>query len=234
MNKLFSVLIGCYGDYPEYSLRAVGSIIGHNPTRSEFDVIVGCNECSNEVLAVLRKYFDRGHIDFLVESRHNVNKDPMMRVMLSMCRTPYILWLDDDSHVLPNWDLHILEFLRRESPFDVAGHVFYINERSDQHLSFLRSRSWYHSPEREQSPIWFATGGLFLANVAFLRKHDFPDDAMVKRADDVLLGELCQQQQARLVDFGCNREIMDRIRVSDGNRRGNGEGADGWVFSPQS
>jgi hypothetical protein len=51
---------------------------------------------------------------------------------------------------------------------------------------------------------------------------------MVKRADDVLLGELCQQQQGVLKDFGKRRAIMDRIRISDGHRRGCGEGGDGW------
>jgi len=39
---------------------------------------------------------------------------------------------------------------------------------------------------------------------------------------------LCQQQKGRLVDFGHKRDIMDRIKISDGERRDSGEGADGW------
>jgi hypothetical protein len=142
--------------------------------------------------------------------------------------------MDDDSHVLPEWDKHIGAFISNNAPFDVAGHVFYVNHRSEEHLRFLRSRTWYHSEERENSEIWFATGGLFMARTEFLREHDFPDRSMVKRADDVLLGELCQQQDAKLVDFGHIPEIMDRIRISDGNRRGDGEGSDGWKMESVS
>jgi len=227
-RPLFSVLVGCYGGWPQYSIRAVESVLSHCVRREQFRLYVGCNASSPEILAVFRKYLDWGRLDALVESPHNINKDPMMRVLLQLSETPYILWMDDDSHVLPGWDDEIARFVRDRHPFDVGGHVFYISGRSEEHCAFLRRRPWYVSPERESERIWFATGGLFLARREFLQTHDFPDRAMIKRADDVLLGELCQQQQAVLADFGGRREIMDRIRISDGNRRGEGEDAAGW------
>ena len=51
---------------------------------------------------------------------------------------------------------------------------------------------------------------------------------MVKKLDDLLLGDCVSQTRGRLLDFGQTREIMDRVRISDGKRRGEGEGADGW------
>lgn len=226
---LLSVLVGCYGNHPEYSIRAVESVINHAADRSAFKVYAGCNACGPETIAAMRKLLDHGGLDALVESPKNINKDPMMRVLIEIATTPYVLWMDDDSHVLPGWDRELLRFLQANHPFDVAGHVFYIRHHSTELRDFLRTRPWFVSEERVAEPIWFATGGFFVARTAFLRTHHFPDRAMVKRADDVLLGDLLQQQQGVLKDFGRDRAVMDRIRISDGNRRGGGEGADGWL-----
>ena len=209
-------------------IYAVESLLSHCMARERFDVYVGCNESSAEILAVFRKYLVGGRIDALVESRRNINKDPMMRMLLELCETEYALWLDDDSHVLPGWDEHLLRFIEAHRPFHVAGHVFYVSGRSGEYVDFLRKRSWHRSQEREKEPIWFATGGLFVARAEWLRRHDFPDRAMVKKKDDILLGDLLQQQDGVLKDFGRDRGVMDRIRISDGNRRGSGEGGDGW------
>jgi hypothetical protein len=228
-KRRLSVMVGCYGNYPHYSVRAVESLLKHCVSRDNFELFVGCNESGADVIQQFRKHLDLSNIDILVESRKNINKDPMMRVLLECCQTPYLLWLDDDSHVLPGWDGEILRYITENHPFDIAGHVFYINHRSEEYKTFLRKRPWYVSSEREQIPIWFATGGLFLASVEFLGRHSFPDHAMIKHADDVLLGDLCQQQLAILKDFGGCRAIMDRIKISDGNRRGSGEGAGSWL-----
>ena len=223
-----SVMVGCYGGWPQYSIRAVESLLSHCVARERLDVFVGCNECSPEILTVFRKYLDGGRIEGLVECRRNINKDPMMRVLLELCETEYVVWLDDDSHVLPGWDVELMRFIEEQGPLDVAGHVFFIAKRSAEYVEFLRGRPWYVGAEREREPVWFATGGLFVARAAWLREHDFPDRAMVKKQDDILLGDLIMQQGGVLRDFGRDREVMDRIRISDGQRRGFGEGADGW------
>jgi hypothetical protein len=228
MTRL-SVLVGCYGGWPQYSIRAVESVLSHCTHRDRLDVYVGCNESSPEILGVFRKYLDHARIEALIECRRNINKDPMMRVMLEMCETEYVLWMDDDSHVLPGWDEHLLRFIEANRPFDAAGHVFYISKRSPELAAFLRMRPWYKSAALEGEKIWFPTGGLFLARVEWLRKHNFPDRAMIKKQDDILLGELIAQQGGVLRDFGRDRGIMERIRISDGTRRGTGEGKDGWV-----
>jgi hypothetical protein len=228
MPKLLSVLVGCYGNFPHYSLRAVDSVLNNCHSRDEFNVLVGCNECSHEVLLALRSHFDEGRIELLVESRENINKDPMMRVLIHLCRTPYILWLDDDSHVLAGWDEHILKFIKTHDPFDVAGHTLIWKNRSLQHKAFLRTRTWYHSRAREKTPIKYPHGGLFVARTEFLRKHDYPDRNMVQYLDDTLLGELCQQQEGKLINTGTCFNIRSRVRIGDGIRRGSGEGIDGW------
>jgi hypothetical protein len=180
------------------------------------------------VLSALRSHLDGGRIDLLVESRANINKDPMMRVLIDLCQTPYILWLDDDSHFRAGWDEHILEFIKAHDPFDVAGHILIWKNRGLRHKAFLRTRNWYHSRAREKTPIKYPHGAFFIARTEFVRKHDFPDRNMVKHLDDTLLGELCQQQEGRLINTGTCFNIRSRVRIGNGHTRGTGEGIDGW------
>lgn len=230
--KLLSVVIGCYGAFPEYSLRAVRSVLDNCEQRQAFDLHVGLSECCSETSTRLRELYDAGSIDTLIESRANINKDPMMRLLLERTETHYMLWMDDDSHVLPSWDRIIMSFVSERHPFDVAGHVFY-SDRSEEYKRFLQQRPWWKGEEHylegsHRDRVWFATGGLFIASTAFLREVNFPDRAMVKRQDDLLLGDCLSQNRGRLVDFSNSTEIMSRIRISDGSRRGTGESMDGW------
>ena len=51
---------------------------------------------------------------------------------------------------------------------------------------------------------------------------------MLKRFDDVLLGDLVVLKGGRLEDFG-HDGLMKLIRISDGHRRGDGEGEDALI-----
>lgn len=235
MNTTFSVLVCCHGRFPHYSLRAVTSIVAAEQ-RGTFDLHVGCSDCCEETISALRKQIDEGRIDSIVQLRRNINKDPMMRVLVELARGEYVLWLDDDSHLAPGWDGRLVEFLDSHAPFDVAGHVFYWH-KNDDYRRFLRQRPWYRGddayldPGDHQQRTWFATGGLFVARTEFLRQHDFPDRGMVKKQDDVLLGDLISQQHGKLIGF--SNEFMECVAISDGDRRGEGEGDDGWVWRPE-
>jgi hypothetical protein len=195
------------------------------------EIHVGCNACSQETLVELRALLDSGQINSLIESRENMNKDPMMRLLIERTRTDHLMWMDDDSHVLPGWERAVRDVLRAHSPFDVAGHVYWC-ERSDEYQSFLRQRPWWRGADAYPNDdwrqrVWFATGGLWLARTSFLRLHDYPDRGMVKKQDDLLLGDMVGQQNGRLFDFG-HHHVMRYVRISDGRRRGSGEGREGW------
>jgi hypothetical protein len=230
--KLFSVAIGCYGNYPQYSVRAVRSVIETSALSGEFELHVGLNQCCRETVSYVREQIDVGRVDSVIECRANINKDPMLRLMIERVQTPYLLWMDDDSHVLPGWDEALLAFIQEHQPFEAAGHVFFCH-RSPEYLEFLHQRPWWKGEEQyreagHRDVVWFATGGFFLVNVAFLREVNFPDRAMIKKQDDLLLGDCISQNRGRLIDFSRHQNLMDCIRISDGNRRGEGEGDDGW------
>ncbi len=232
--KQLSVLIGCYGNYPHLSLRAVGSVLEEAGVKEVCDIHVGANECCHATLSELRRGMDDGLIDTLIESRHNLNKDPMMRLLIEVTETPYLLWMDDDSWLKPGWAPAFERFLEEEEslsekPLDVAGSVCVMN-RWDGYTDIVRARPWWRGeeriPEHQKEQAAFPQGGLVLARTAFLRAHNFPDRGMVKRLDDALLGDLIHQAGGRMAHF--TPDIWSFITISDGPRRGFGEGEDGF------
>lgn len=228
-GKRLSILLGCYGDFSHYSLRAIESVVSELSVREQCDVHVGCNDCCQTTVNALRRFADEGAIQTLIESRPNLNKDPMMRLLLAVTATPYVLWMDDDSWLQPGWLSAFSRFLDENLPFDVAGAI-YCSWRWPDYDAFVRRRPWWRDealiPANQADKIVFPVGGMFLARTAFLRDNDFPDRGMVKRVDDVLLGDLVNQTGARMI--GLSGDMWQHIVINDGERRGSGEGHDGW------
>jgi predicted O-methyltransferase YrrM len=220
-----SVLIGCYGDYPQYSLRAVRSVV--QPNR-HYAIHVGGADCGATTAAGLQKHFADGEIDSLFLTRQNINKE--------RADTEYVLWMDDDSHFThPDWATRLQQFIAHHT-FDVAGHVFFVHS-GDDYRRFRNARPWWRGEQHFLAPdhatrTWFPTGGLFLARTAYLREHDFPDRLMVKRMDDILLGDMISQTHGKLVTF--SHELLQSMIISDGNRRGSGESVADWKYAPAS
>ena len=228
IKDALSVLVGAYGDHPELSLRCVDSLTKFAENREKLQIHVGCSECSDRVVQELSDRYANGQIDSLFLCRKNINKDPMMRILLQRVETEYLLWLDDDSHFIEKgWDTALFDFISRETDLDVAGHIYFCH-RDESYTNFVKNRPWFRGREPEDDRVFFATGGCWLARTSFLLSHGFPDWKMVKKLDDLLLGDLCFQQNGNLKDFSHDKAIMDKVKISDGDRRGAGEGDDGW------
>ena len=225
-QPMVTILVGGYGDHAGYTVRALASIVADPDFRRHFSLLIGLNACCAETVHRARALTDAGLADGVVESRTNRNKDPIWRTLLSMVQTPYLLWMDDDSHFISaTWSTWLAEFVRAEHPFDAAGqHACWGPFRHDDpgYHAFIAKRPWFRSAVHQPAPLrrWlpFPLGGLFLARTAFLRRHDFPDAGMTKAMDDVALGELLQQVGGRLVPFSA--EILAMLRINDGVRRG--------------
>jgi hypothetical protein len=146
--------------------------------------------------------------------------------------TPYVLIVDDDSHVRPGWLDAVVTFVERSHPFDVAGQIFSV-PRDEELQALTQARAWWrgadagHPAYRAQS--FFATGGFHLGRVAFLREHDYPDPAVrlrhataagtVRRpCEDIMLSEYANQVGGRLLRF--TKSVMDHVSVNDGKTRG--------------
>lgn len=224
--RRFSVAILCYGNFPHYSLRAVRSVVEQveSPALRTYDIHVAANQCCQETLDNLRAMRDQGKIDTIVESRENLNKGPMKRLLFGVIETEYALWMDDDSFVEPGWVDAVREFIDQNYGFDVAGIVMEFR-RYLRYREFLRQRPWFRGEEffsEERREIArFAVGGCYLVRVPFAVAHNYPDKGMVKRFDDVLLGDLVAQQGGSLIDFSA--QVRAHVRINEGERRGVGE-----------
>lgn len=225
-SKPLTILIGCYGDFPSYSIRALSSIASGKDVRRYCDVVIGLNQCCGQTITAARGMVEAGLADAVIECRSNLNKDPMMRNLIALSKTTYVMWLDDDSHFVDMiWPEAMSRFIEREHPFDAAGQTARWGPRRDldpKYMNFMRARPWWrtdsHQPQDLREWVPFVVGGLFLARTAFLREHNFPDQGMTKAMDDVALGELMHQVGGRMV--GLPPDVLHMMRISDGHRRG--------------
>lgn len=219
-----SVLICAYGDYPQYSNRCVDSVVDEPRRKDSLHVHVGCNACGKETITHMRNLADDGQVTSLIACSENINKDPMMRCLVSLVKTPYFVWMDDDSHFKPGWLGKVLDYIATEGPFDCAGHIYFINRDRPEYARLVENRPWWTGmgtrTEQQTRQVHFATGGLFIARTDFFRENNFPDRNMVKLYDDILLGDLIQEKKGVLKDF---KSVMGYCKISDGKRRGTGE-----------
>jgi FkbM family methyltransferase len=226
-DRILTVCVACYGAFPDYSIRALESIAAGQHVKKYCDVHIGLNECCPQTVQRARELRDLGLIDLLIESPKNLNKDPMLRLLIDSARTPYILWIDDDNHFADiTWPAMFTAFTRAEHPFDVAGRIAHWGPARDGdagYMDFIKARPWWRSNQFQPAKLrqWlpFAPGGVFLARTNYLRKHDFPDRGLVKAMDDVALGEMIQQVGGRLVPLPAN---LLKMADTDGTRRGEG------------
>lgn len=232
-EKILSVLLGCYGDYPQYTARAVQSILTEKQQGFPFDLHVGCNAVAPRVLNFIRHCYDQGRLDSLIESRENINKDPLMRLLIEVTTTPYFLWLDDDSYLKTGAIEGLYKFIYQHHLFDGAGFICFIHS-FPAYEKAARQRPWWKGraarPPQWGRAIYFPVGGAFLARTDFLRDHDFPDFGMLKRWDDTLFGDLLGQYGDRMKPF--DETVAPLIVANAGERRGGGEDEGSWRALP--
>lgn len=233
---MFDVLVCCYGDYIDIAKRCLDSVI--DLSSQSLNIHVGLNECGLNTKKYCRDLLDNSKITTLIESNVNINKDPMMRKLIDCVSSEYFLWLDDDTFpTKKGWDNLILESLNKE--YDVGGFTHVSNRNSYAgYKNFLEKRPWFNSWEKYKSykdsnlqndHIPFPIGFLWVGKTKYFLKHNFPDKYMVKKCDDMLLGEMIYQTDANFYHLG---ELWDYFDKNTSPRRGFGESEqDGWIQS---
>jgi hypothetical protein len=170
-------------------------------------------------------------------------KYPMMRKMFHDPQNPvttqFAVWLDDDSCLAYStlesarqwWQtLHIV--LQQA---DVVGAI-YRKSLEGRQADYIRSCPWYARQQiGPQHKVVFATGGFLGLRTRILQKYDYPFLDLVHNGGDVMLGELCRQQNLRLRPF---REDVwvnadDTGRESKAVRRGASLKPLGFDYDPQ-
>ena len=233
--KETTICVLCYGDFPDLARRCIGSIIASCPAE-KYELRVGLNECSPATIDYVQSVPE---VDSIYLCRRNLNQCPMMARMLSRLDTEFVWWFDDDSHVTHPGALDYRLRVARECQATVGlwGEVYFnrtIAEFADEEelQSWLRRQSWYRGqpapcgrckfePGYRESgdQTWhFCAGGSWFARSRAIEELGWPPKSLVKRSNDVLLGEAMRQAGYEIMHIG-----GVGVAQSDAPRRGTGE-----------
>jgi hypothetical protein len=256
MDQMLGYTVGLllYGDYPQLARRCFGSII----EKLDFDRVYSLRIGMNAVCEETRRYVYAQarmlppQIQCLIyDSPINRCKYPMLRRILGLdvpgrpelnpgppVITTAFMWFDDDSCIAPAtspafWEQSLAVMDRA----DVAGKLYRLRIKGKQ-AEAIRRQPWYKGMviEPQAHKFLFATGGFWLARSRFLVTNDYPFPAIVHSGGDTLLGELCRQQRATLVNYAdgvwINADATGAI--STAGRRGVSWPRTWEDFSPQA
>ncbi len=207
---MFSVNVLLYGDHPDLALRCLSSIQARFDPELVSDVRIGVNTVGNKTSEILVEFARTlpatVHV-YQDSERRNVMKYPLMRKMLYDPERPIeadrVMWFDDDSFVRnrpgERWLWELSDVCRKEKPA-VLGSLYKPGYRwTPQEADRIRRQPWYGGVDTADKPK-FATGGWWVADLEFLAKWDYPIRQLKHNGGDVLLGEICRQQKAKLLD----------------------------------
>jgi hypothetical protein len=230
----FDLNLLCYGDYPRLADRLLDSIARSVPWRSVDRIRIGLNCVSDKTKEHAYQF---GHFApvrvsvYRERDNKNVLKYPLMRRMLydpvRPVAAPHVVWFDDDSFVTGGprfWD-ELADLLRGDPgtpPVALAGSKYRPNYFwTPTEVAAIRTQPWYAGASLGDKPE-FCTGGFWAAQYAFLKKHGYPFRELKHNGGDVLLGELCEQQRARVAQFRAGVAINadESGRESRAGRRG--------------
>lgn len=223
-KPLISAAICAYGHHPELILRCVDSIIREPFLGNSVEIILGCNQVSDEVMHELERRMVNHPCGAIVRSPLNFNKSGMQRFMYRMARAPYILSLDDDMYFKGGW-LHFLrEQILKSHPFEVAGRLHALSNRKwwsgkkKPYDSYCEKKHWWRGKRPFGLEVVFPAGQCFLARTDFLLENNYPDLDMRIDWDDVLLGDMVTQLDGNQIWF--EGPLMERVVVDDIPSRG--------------
>lgn len=221
---LFSICLCTYGDHPELILRCLDSILSEPHDKKDFEIILGCNAVSEEVMTEIDRRYRDGGISTLIRSPLNYNKAGMQRFTFRIARAPYILSLDDDMYFHHGW----LEILKQQiyinHPVEVMGRLHALSNRTlwsgqkQPYDTYCKKKRWWKGKRPYGLEVVFPAGQCFLAKTNFMLENDYPDLDMRIDWDDVLLGDLVTQVDGKQIWFP--DPLMQRIIVDDIPSRG--------------
>jgi GT2 family glycosyltransferase len=218
----FTVCVLLYGDYLDMIKRCLLSIKEHIPP--EFaKVRIGMNEVSPRVRDWVWTNMTGDHIT-VFDSPKNIFKYPLMRRMFNepLIDTEWVMWLDDDSHIVdPQFVTKLSKFLA-ENPYDYVGNPYIYTWLAPGQVQWVKEADWYGGKPpltrmkngQTKYTVDFATGGFWCIRAEVVRALDWPDKRIGHNFGDVSLGEAIRQNDYR---FG---KFYEGVAISDCERRG--------------
>jgi hypothetical protein len=212
MSFEVAIYVLLYGDYPRLHRRVMESLRGHSGTR----VTVWCNQVCGHTRQYLATQPHRVHY-----SEENVAKYRAMRQMFAApIEEPWVVWFDDDAHVvLGDWLAKMRQLIKEAA----AQNISYIGQQSwapmlSGQWEFIHGASWFRGREpyhlNGQPGFNFAQGSYWWLRTDVLKTLDWPDPRLNHNGGDTMLGEAVRQ--AGLPFHACRYGV----EVNDAPRRG--------------
>lgn len=200
----FTICVLLYGDYPDLAKRVLESI-GKRLPREYYRLYVWCNQIGDLTKSYVRSLSFLQDGDKVFESKVNRLKYPAMRMMLhrgERIDTPYFMWFDDDSFIRA--EVNGRDWLRtiqlKLQAASMLGAVYHIPIQGRQ-WSWVQEQPWFRGKSKPEKGFRFCTGGWWTIRTTVLYDHDWPTEELAHRGGDVMLGELCRQNDYALVHY---------------------------------
>lgn len=229
--KQFTICCLLYGNHSDLAERLLESL-NREVWFPHIDIRVGMNNVSGGTRAFVHDYANRMPITDVFVGNSPYYKYPLMRRMFRdhaeatldggcspsginrwthpAIMSPYTMWFDDDSWVLPaaltssnslgepSW-LNLVK--QKLQTHEMIGAPYYKHLRGMQHR-FIEDQPWYNGqPVKYQQKVSFITGGWFAIHTRILMQHDWPPANFKHNGGDVMLGEMCRQHGYKLGRF---------------------------------
>lgn len=233
----FTVCVLGYGDNLSLMQRCMESILTHTPPE-RIDVRIALNQPAQQLLTYVEG-FDKKIVTKLYVDGKNRRKYPAMREMFwdpdHPIQTNYVLWFDDDSHVIhPKWlSLLATSIISNHGNGVRLYGVKYIHDLAVYKKlgyspeKWFREADWWKDQQMHQgkgtrvspngSEIVFASGGFIALATEAIRVGNIPDKRLNHNGGDITIGAQVHQAGFRMADF-CRGKSP--VRYSDAPRRG--------------
>jgi hypothetical protein len=243
----FTIFVLCYGDHVDLAKRCIDSIMDSVPA-DRIDLRVGGNELGPATL----EYLQSIPITKIYLHGKNAKKYPLMREMLwdARCpiKSPYMIWFDDDAHVIdPRW-------LTLLSNSIISGHndgyrmygskMFHdINSyNKDGHRpdAWFKAADWHNGVSFRTrggeklapngSVIDFAVGWFWALHTDVIRLGNIPDTRLNHNGGDITIGAQVHQSGFKIKQFNKGKVFVTTPTKEAGGRRVGGyEESFPWV-----
>ena len=213
---LFALL---YGDYRELHNRLLGSLARYAP-KSRIEVRLWLNTVCPETKARVKML---GFQSF--DSAENLPKYTVMRRLFhgSPVKTPWIIWLDDDSYIeKPDWFRMAEAVIRKHPEASCLGEPWR-HEWFPGQWDFVTGCPWFAGLPPAlidgKPGIVFPIGAYFWLKTEALRRFDWPHEGLAHahNGGDYFLAEAMRQQGLRFLPF--NHGVV----INSASRRGRNE-----------
>lgn len=204
---VFTVNVLVYGPHADLAGRCLDGIVKAADPALVTDIRVGLNAVTPETRLTVVGHAEASRVPvhlYEESGGRNVMKYPLMRRMLYDPARPqagHVVWFDDDSYIRPpyaDWFSRMFSLVRREKP-DLVGSLYTPGYNwTPPEVEKIKAQPWYAGKPLRPGPK-FVTGGWWVARRDFLHEFDYPIRELRHNGGDVLLGEICRQQGARVV-----------------------------------